>query len=174
MWRSLLAVALATLLLAAGCAAPQADEPSGQTVSASLSNGDDASYAVRLAVVPGDLDGARVTYANGSTRTLDVADLSALPTSATANATDVEPLGVDVRTERFVLPPNGGVGTTFEDVPDGARLVYVVSTTGADGALRGQGMSRCPAPGGRLDFSLAVEPDGSLDVSTSCAGGAPE
>ena len=109
-----------------------------------------------------------MAYANGSTRTYDVPNVSALPPPARANATDLEPLGEDLRSERFVLESNTGLGTTFESVPADSRLIYAVSDVGGNGSLRSVGVSRCAAEGARLAFSLELAPDGSLDVATIC------
>ena len=169
--RSLQAVALALLLLVAGCTAPVADGGDGrpgQSVTVSLSNQHDQRYAVRIVVASGDLEGVRVTYENGSSRTYAVPNVSALPSAARVNATDLGLLGEDLRSERFVLAPNSGLGTTFEDVPADSRLVYVVTDAGGNGALRSVGVSRCAADGARMDFSLEIGPDGSLDVATIC------
>lgn len=166
------ALALALLLLVAGCSTPAADGGdgrTGQSVTVSLSNQHDEPYAVRIALASGDLAGDRVTYENGTNRRFDVQNVSALPPAIRANATVLEPLGEDLSAKRFVLEPSTGLVTTFEDVPEGARLVYVVSRTGENASLRNVGVSRCAAEGARLDFSLEVGPTGSTVASTTCS-----
>jgi hypothetical protein len=168
--RSLPTVALALLLVLAGCSAPASDGSGrdGRSVTVSLSNHHDRPYAVRIALASGALSGVRVTYENESSRTFDVPNVSALPPGAGANATDLEPLGAGLRSERFVLEPGGGVGTTFDDVPPVARLIYVLSVAGGNQSLRSTGTARCAATGARLDVSLSVGPDGGVEASTTC------
>lgn len=176
MTRSLSAVTLSLLLLGAGCTMPAMDGDVGENeraVAVSLSNQDDEPYAVRIALASGDLEGVRVTYENGSSRILDVPDVSALPPAVRANVTDVEPIGEGLRSERFVLEPGSGLGTTFDAVRPESRLIYVVSSAGGNRNVRSLGTTRCAATDARLDFSLTVGPDSAIDVSTTCTADGP-
>jgi len=168
-------LALVVLLVAAaGCSSlpgDGTDTPASQDVSITIRNDHDRSYTVAVRTVPTGVEGIAVTYENGSTRTFDVPSLDALPRRALRNATDVVAVGGGGVAQEFQVGPNGGLGTTLENVSAAASVVYFVRSGTGPGDLRGVGVVRCPADT-TTDLAITIRGDGSLDSRVTCAGGA--
>lgn len=175
MTRRLAAVAVASLLLLAGCAGlgpPRSSEtpaPTGADVRVQISNEGNVTHLFTVAVVPdGRFGGVRVEYANGTNRTFpDVRSLDDLPHRATKGAVSLVPLAENATVRTYRLTPGSGVGTTFEDVPRNATVVDAVSRPGGEEPLRSFGASTCgDADLTRID--LRVTPNGNVELSTTC------
>jgi hypothetical protein len=168
-------LALVVLLVAtAGCSSlpgDATDTPAGQDVSITIRNDHDRSYTVAVRTVPTGVEGIAVTYENGSTRTFDVPSLDALPRRALRNATDVVAIGGSGVAQEFQVGPNGGLGTTLENVSADASVVYFVRSGTGPGDLRGVGVVRCSADT-TTDLAITIRGDGSLDSRVTCGDGA--
>lgn len=128
----LLALALAAVLVTAGCSTGGTPTPTadgGQTnATVSLVNTGDRPYTAEVSLVPGRLDQVNVEYANGVSR--PVANLSSVPgvyAFARQNVTDVRlPPGAEARSSsRFELLP-GDQSETRLSTPDSETTLLVV------------------------------------------------
>lgn len=140
------ALALAVLLLFAGCLSAPTESPgSGGTGTVQYSVSNDASDSVQvvLSVVPPAVDTYRIEYANGSNRTIeDVPNVSALAATVPDDAVAVVPVGEDAVVRRYTLESGSGVGGTFEAVPDDAVVLQSVGHPDGSG-FRGVSAASC-------------------------------
>ena len=167
--RTVSLLAIAVLVVTAGCSAPPAAEPTTD-LSVSLSNEHDEPYRVTVAVVPDGFEAVEVTYANGTTRRVDATSLDSIPRSALDGAVGFAPVGPGVESRVYDLEPGTGVGDTFPTVPRNATVVDVVgrpTATDPTETLRSFGAANCGGSA-TVEFSLRIDPDGSLSSSNAC------
>ena len=133
MTRSALAVvALALVVLTAGCASDSGATPTpdGQTdVGVSVENAGDTRFAAELSLVPDRLSQVNVAYANGVSRPVtNLSSVRGVSAFAPRNATDVRlPPGVEARSSsRFELEPGDRAETRLSAPVDDATLLVVV------------------------------------------------
>jgi hypothetical protein len=162
---------VALLVVLGGCAVPADGPPTatGNDVRVTVSNEHDERSLVRVTALPPTVDGVEVTYENGSTRRFDVPSFDALPNGSLRNATDVAPVAAERPSAEFAVDPSAGVGTTLEDVPANATVVYFLLT--ADGRrVRAAGVVRCTPDVEVTDLTVRIRPDGSVHSAVSCRG----
>lgn len=167
------AVVAAVLVLLAGCSVrPPTDAGDGSTatVRLSLQNAADETYAVDVSVLGGPIDGVRITDVDGTNRTVRASSIGEVPPAALDAATRIEPLGEAVRSERYALEPDTGVGDTIADVPRNATVAYAVfRPANRSGPLRSLGTTTCGDDADVVSLSVSIREDG-LDVATTCEG----
>ena len=175
--RVALTLALAFLVLLSGCnLRPPTDGPGDEStaVRISLQNAAQETYAVDLSVLRDPIDGVRITYVNGTNRTVSAASMADVPPEALEGAVQVEPLGEEVYSERYVLEPGAGIGHTVEDAPRNATVVYAVTRPeNRTEPLRTLGVTTCGTDVDVLTLSLSIREDG-LDVATTCEDGSAD
>jgi hypothetical protein len=159
-------VACCLLAVLAGCSvAPATDTPTGQTITATISNDSPRSYSVELTALPQGVDAVMVTTANGSQRTYP--SMSAVPAGISQNVTDLDVTGTDAQTVTHRLPPGTGIGTGFEDVPRNTTLVYALREPGVNGTVRSWGATVCRDTA-RMSFTFTVDTAGNVSAATAC------
>lgn len=163
---------LALIVVLAGCGALPGDGTPGtpdRSLSVTVSNEHDVGYLVRVTAVPAQVETVEVTYENGSSHRFDVASLDALPPTALRNATAVATGEPGELSREFTVGPDEGFGTTVEDVPANATVVYFVLAEGDSTAVRGAGVVRCANDTSTTDLALRIRADGSLHSSLTCS-----
>lgn len=157
--------ALCLVVLAGGCVGLTGpDEPvPTQSIHVTAQNDANESYVVRVTALSGPIAGYELTYPNGTTRSVDA---TGVPGSI-GHARDVRARGPDAVTRSHRLAPNTGFGTSFEDRPRNATLVYVVRQPDASEPLRSWGTSRC-LDADRFEVSIRIYPDGHQATATTC------
>jgi hypothetical protein len=163
---------LVLIAVLAGCSSlPDAGtpEPSEHALSVTVSNEHDVAYLVRMTAVPAGAEGLEVTYENGSTHRFDVASFDALPETALRNATAVATGEPGERSREFTVGADEGFGTTVEDVPANATVVYFVLAEDGSATTRGAGVVRCSPDTATTELALRIRPDGSLHSSVTCS-----
>ena len=164
--------AVVLLIILAGCSAiPGSRTPLSpdHSVSITIANNHDEPYTVRVTPLPPEVDGLEVTYENGSTRRFDVSSFDALPRDSLRNATGIATTVSEERTEEFTVGPSEGIGTTLEDVPANATVVYFVLPASGPERVRGAGVARCTADTENTELAITIRPDGSLHSAVTCS-----
>jgi hypothetical protein len=138
-------------------------------VSVSVTNENATSQEVRIAVVAGDFDAVELTYRNGSTRRLAVSNVSAIPSAALVEVSDLVVLGPDLQRQSYRLAPGTGRGASHT-VDGPATVVYAYWPQGAD-RVTDYGAFGCGGSSADLDARIVVGATGSDSATVTCRSG---
>jgi hypothetical protein len=166
MSRRLPLLALALLLVLAGCTAPEA--PSDEdVVSVSVTNEADRTYDVWVTVATRPFEAVAVTYRNGTTREYAVERIDQLAPGRFDGATNLTVKAETVQRHRYTVEPNTGIGATYTDVPADPAVVHFSRVRDGE-AVRNVGVAGCGGGPGVTDLDITIRSDGSTEAETAC------